>query len=72
MKIVACLSVALQLIAAPLTVTVQPASAVLTNSSETVKPLDPAATTRAWLDTVPAEKRAKSDAYFEGCYWLIL
>jgi STE24 endopeptidase len=33
---------------------------------------DPAAATRAWLDTVPADKRAKSDAYFEGGYWLIL
>src|SRR4051794_5565110 len=34
--------------------------------------LDPAAATRAWLETVPAEKRAKSDAYFEGGYWLLL
>ena len=33
---------------------------------------DPAKATRAWLDTVPADKRAKSDAYFEGGYWLIL
>ena len=33
---------------------------------------DPAAATRAWLDTVPPEKREKSDAYFEGGYWLIL
>lgn len=33
---------------------------------------DPAAATRAWLATVPADKRAKSDAYFEGKYWLIL
>jgi STE24 endopeptidase len=33
---------------------------------------DPATATRAWLDTVPADKRAKSDAYFEGGYWLIL
>ncbi len=33
---------------------------------------DPAAATRAWLDTVPPEKRAASDAYFEGGYWLIL
>src|SRR5262245_53736679 len=31
-----------------------------------------AAATRAWLDSMPAEKRAKSDAYFEGTYWLIL
>jgi STE24 endopeptidase len=41
-------------------------------SSEAAKPLDPAAATQAWLATVPAEKRAKSDAYFEGGYWLIL
>jgi STE24 endopeptidase len=33
---------------------------------------DPAAATQAWLDTVPADKRAKSDAYFEGGYWLLL
>src|SRR5438270_10871449 len=33
---------------------------------------DPATATRAWLDTVPADKRAKSDAYFEGGYRLIL
>ena len=33
---------------------------------------DPALATRAWLDSMPAEKRAKSDAYFEGTYWLIL
>ena len=33
---------------------------------------DPAAATRAWLDTVPADQRARSDAYFEGGYWLIL
>src|SRR5262249_37800470 len=32
----------------------------------------PAAATRAWLDSMPAEKRAKSDAYFEGTYWLLL
>ena len=33
---------------------------------------DPAAATQAWLDTVPADKRARSDAYFEGGYWLLL
>ena len=33
---------------------------------------DPATATRAWLATVPADKKAKSDAYFEGGYWLIL
>ena len=33
---------------------------------------DPATATRAWLDTVPPDKRVKSNAYFEGGYWLIL
>jgi Zn-dependent protease with chaperone function len=35
-------------------------------------PFDPAAATQAWLDSVPKDKREKSDAYFEGGYWLIL
>ena len=34
--------------------------------------LDPAAATQTWLDSVPQDKREKSDAYFEGGYWLIL
>jgi len=34
--------------------------------------LDPAAATKAWLDSVPQDKREKSDAYFEGGYWLLL
>lgn len=34
--------------------------------------IDPAAATRAYLATVPAAARARSDAYFEGGYWLIL
>jgi STE24 endopeptidase len=33
---------------------------------------DPATATRAWLDTVPPDKRVRSDAYAEGGYWLIL
>ncbi|MGI8436749.1 MAG: M48 family metallopeptidase [Chthoniobacterales bacterium] len=33
---------------------------------------DPATATRLWLDTVPPEKKASSDSYFEGGYWLIL
>jgi Zn-dependent protease with chaperone function len=35
-------------------------------------PLDPIAATRAWIDTIPTAQRAKSDAYFEGGYWLLL
>jgi STE24 endopeptidase len=36
------------------------------------KSLDPAAATKAWLATVPRDEREKSDAYFEGGYWLLL
>ncbi|HUE41261.1 MAG TPA: M48 family metallopeptidase [Chthoniobacterales bacterium] len=28
--------------------------------------------TQAWLDTVPVDQRATSNAYFEGGYWLLL
>src|SRR6059036_194500 len=41
-------------------------------AARNVKRIDPAAATQAWLATVPQEKREKSDAYFEGGYWLIL
>jgi STE24 endopeptidase len=41
-------------------------------ASENVKPFDPAAATQAWLATVPRNDRQKSDAYFEGGYWMIL
>src|SRR6202011_265873 len=39
---------------------------------ESKKPFDPTEATKAWLNTVPADKRAKSDAYFEGGYWQLL
>ncbi len=35
-------------------------------------PLDPVEATQALLNSVPQEKREKSDAYFERGYWLIL
>ncbi len=35
-------------------------------------PLDPVAATRAWIDTLPAAQRARTDAYFEGGYWIQL
>lgn len=47
-------------------------SASQTMTTVTAAPFNPAAATRAWLETVPLEKRARSDAYFEGGYWLIL
>ena len=49
-----------------------PTPALSAGAAETAKPFDPAVATRAWLDSVPREKREKSDAYFEGGYWLIL
>src|SRR5437762_11310589 len=67
------------LLALSLLAVVSPALAQGTSPSPTAVPApsiapgtDPATATRAWLDTVPADKRAKSDAYFEGGYWLIL
>ena len=50
---------------------VSPAPATST-TLEGAKAFDPAAVTEAWLSTVPADKREKSDAYFEGGYWLLL
>jgi STE24 endopeptidase len=41
-------------------------------AAQNVQRIDPAAATQAWLASVPKEKREKSDAYFEGGYWLIL
>jgi STE24 endopeptidase len=41
-------------------------------ATQKVERFDPAAATQTWLATVPQEKREKSDAYFEGGYWLIL
>ena len=42
------------------------------NRAASATPFDAAAATQAWLASVPPEQRAKSDAYFEGGYWLIL
>src|SRR6266487_4266587 len=41
-------------------------------SAANASAFDPSTATQAWLDIVPADERAKSDAYFEGSYWLIL
>src|SRR5688572_17689578 len=49
-----------------------PAPTVSTPEPSIPPGTDPATATRAWLDTVPPDKREKSDAYFEGKYWLIL
>ena len=46
-----------------------PPPAAASGSSGT---LDPIAATRAYLDELPPDKKARSDAYFEGGYWLQL
>jgi Zn-dependent protease with chaperone function len=71
MRITFLLLIGCLMICAPL-LSGQPEPVSLTNRPETGTTLDPAAATRGWLETVPAEKRARSDAYFEGGYWLIL
>ena len=64
------LLIALALAAAPADlVPLSPPPAAASGSSGSI---DPAAATRAYLDQLPAEQRAKSDAYFEGGYWLTL
>src|SRR5438105_3048033 len=49
-----------------------PAQTASPDVAADTKTLDPAAATEAWLATVPREQREKSDAYFEGGYWLLL
>ncbi|HZS16330.1 MAG TPA: M48 family metallopeptidase [Candidatus Udaeobacter sp.] len=52
-----------------------PVTGIISSSPGTagqVDSFDPAAATRKWLDSVPRTQREKSDAYFEGGYWLIL
>src|SRR5438270_465042 len=43
-----------------------------TGASDDVKSFDPALATRTWLESASRSQREKSDAYFEGGYWLIL
>src|SRR5213080_2079854 len=46
--------------------------APLRSAAENANRFDPAAATEAWLATIPRDRREKSDAYFEGGYWLLL
>lgn len=62
------LLIALLVAAAPLLPPATPPSAASGASGA----IDPEAATRAYLDLLPAAQRAKSDAYFEGGYWLHL
>lgn len=49
-----------------------PAPAAAAAAAKGEKAFDPMEATRAYLAKVPPEKRARSDAYFEGGYWLLL
>ncbi|HSN17832.1 MAG TPA: M48 family metallopeptidase [Gammaproteobacteria bacterium] len=49
-----------------------PAAATPASAAPVAKRFDADDATRQWLDTLSPEARAKSDAYFEGGYWLIL
>lgn len=48
------------------------AAMVIAGSAAAAQPLpfDPDAATRAWLDTMGPEATARSNAYFEGGYWI--
>ena len=72
MKSFILLLIACMLTSMPLAAHAQPAPASLTTPPEGQGSIDPAAATKAWLASVPAEKRAKSNAYFEGGYWVNL
>jgi STE24 endopeptidase len=44
----------------------------VSSAAQNANRFDPAAATEAWLASVPPDHREKSDAYFEGGYWLLL
>jgi len=73
---VAALSCALACFALPLPAQVTGTSPMLAAPPAAAQGLnghlDPEAATEAYLATLPSDKKAKSDAYFEGGYWLIL
>ena len=70
----ACFALAV-LLAAAASVTARTAALEQTGATSaisTTEHFDPVAATNAYLAKVPPDKKAKSDAYFEGGYWLIL
>ncbi len=67
--------IALAIILSPLAARAQESSPAFPAAAATpavTAAIDPEAATRAWLATIPPSEKAKSDAYFEGGYWLIL
>src|SRR6266576_850312 len=69
-SIITLLGVAFVIVAMPVCAEENPAPPAAAAQSPSA--IDPAAATKAWLATVPPDKREKSDAYFEGRYWLLL
>ena len=69
-SIITLLGVAFVIVAMPVCAEENPAPPAAAAQSPSA--IDPAAATKAWLATVPRDKREKSDAYFEGRYWLLL
>lgn len=49
-----------------------PAAAVPAAAPASATAFDPVAATEAYLASVPADKRERSDSYFEGRYWILL
>jgi STE24 endopeptidase len=49
-----------------------PAGAALAQTTQTHQTFDPEAATEAYLAKMSPEQRERSDAYFEGGYWLLL
>ncbi|MEY2493469.1 MAG: endopeptidase [Verrucomicrobiota bacterium] len=63
----------------PLPAAPPPGSSLTATPEATVTPapvskpaFDPEAATREWLASIPADQKLKSNAYFEGGYWLML
>jgi STE24 endopeptidase len=58
--------------AAPAAADQTPHVLVIPPAAQASAHFDAAAATDAWLAQIPAEAKARSDAYFEGGYWLLL
>jgi STE24 endopeptidase len=66
LRLAACLMLASQLLFSA------PAHPKVPAAAQPSAHFDAATATQAWLDTLPASAHARSDAYFEGGYWLML
>jgi STE24 endopeptidase len=68
----ALISLGVGFVIAVMPVCAQENPAPLLSAAENSSALEPAAATEAWLATMPRDQREKSNAYFEGGYWLLL